>query len=184
MSGEPISGELLMPGEGKAASSPPTDQQLAIQRQFLKFLSTWLDNVFVMPGGWRFGLDPIIGLIPVVGDLATTLVSLYIVATAAQLRVPRSTLARMGVNIAIDSIVGAIPFVGNIFDFAWKANARNAQLLERYANASNNERKEHGFWDWLLVVQVEHFYFLLIILKKCAWMARVISELVLLRHML
>ena len=70
MSGEPISGELLMPGEGKAASSPPTDQPLAIQRQFLKFLSTWLDNVFVMPGGWRFGLDPIIGLIPVVGDLA------------------------------------------------------------------------------------------------------------------
>jgi hypothetical protein len=111
-----------------------------------------LDNAFVVPGfGWRFGLDPIIGLIPIVGDLATTLISLYIIATAAQMQVPKSTLARMGLNIIIDSVVGAIPLVGNIFDFAWKANALNIQLLERHANASPTEQKKQSFWDWLLV---------------------------------
>jgi hypothetical protein len=146
-SGQPVSGELLMPGETNRAKS------LQIQKEWLKILSRWLDDVFVVPGSnWRFGLDPIIGLIPIVGDLATTLISLYIIATAAKMQVPKSTLARMGMNIMIDSIVGAIPFVGNVFDFAWKANSKNAQLLERHANSNPVERRKHDLWDRLLVV--------------------------------
>jgi hypothetical protein len=144
--GNPVSGELLIPGDRAAGS------RQVINQQVLKHLATWLDNVFVVPGTrWRFGLDPIIGLIPIVGDLATTLISLYIIASAAQMQVPKSTLARMGLNIVIDSVVGAIPLVGNVFDFAWKANALNMQLLERHANASHLERKKHSWWDWLLV---------------------------------
>jgi hypothetical protein len=143
---QPVSGELLMPGQTNRARG------LLVQKEWIKLLSRWLDDVLVVPGtNWRFGLDPIIGLIPLVGDLATTLISLYIIATAAQMQVPKSTLARMGLNIMIDSIVGAIPFVGNIFDFAWKANAKNAQLLERHANASSTERRQHNLWDWLFV---------------------------------
>lgn len=145
--GQPVSGELLMPGETNRSKS------LQIQKEWLKVLAGWLDTAFVVPGtNWRFGLDPIIGLIPLVGDLATTLISLYIIATAAKMQVPKSTLARMGMNIMIDSIVGAIPFVGNVFDFAWKANAKNAQLLERHANATQVERRKHDHWDRLLVV--------------------------------
>jgi len=148
---QPVSGELLMPGQTNRGQTY-SGQALAIQKEFVKILASWLDNVFVVPGSnWRFGLDPIIGLIPVVGDLATTLISLYIIATAAQMQVPKSTLARMGLNIMIDSVVGAIPFVGNVFDFAWKANAKNAQLLERHANATTTERRQHDFWDWLFV---------------------------------
>jgi len=144
--GTPVSGELLIPGNRSAASRDLINQQV------LKYLAKWMDNAFVVPGlGWRFGLDPIIGLIPVVGDLATTLISLYIIAAAAQMQVPRSTLARMGLNIAIDSVAGAIPLVGNLFDFAWKANALNMQLLERHANATPDQRHKHGFWDWLFV---------------------------------
>ncbi len=144
--GQPVTGELLMPGETNRA------QSLLLQKEWLKVLASWLDNVFVIPGSnLRFGLDPVIGLIPIVGDLATTLLSLYIIATAAKMQVPKSTIARMGLNIMIDSIVGAIPLVGNVFDFAWKANARNAQLLERHASSTVGEQRQHGFWDWLLV---------------------------------
>jgi hypothetical protein len=135
-----------MPGERAAGS-----RQL-VNQQWLKLLSVWLDNAFVVPGTrWRFGLDPIIGLIPIVGDLATTVISLYIIAAAAQMQVPKSTLARMGLNIVIDSVVGAIPLVGNLFDFAWKANALNIQLLERHANSTATERRNHSVWDWLLL---------------------------------
>jgi hypothetical protein len=148
---QPVSGELLIPGQANRGSAY-TPQALAVQKAFLKLLARWLDDAFVLPGlNLRFGLDPIIGLIPVVGDLATTLISLYIIATAAKLKVPKSTLARMGLNIMIDSVVGAIPFVGNVFDFAWKANAKNAQLLERHANATVTQRRQHDFWDWLFV---------------------------------
>jgi hypothetical protein len=144
--GNPVSGELQIPGERASGARPLTAHHV------LKFLATWLDNAFVVPGtNLRFGLDPIIGLIPIIGDLATTIMSLYILATAAQMQVPKSTLARMGLNIAIDSVVGAIPLVGNIFDFAWKANALNMQLLERHANATPTERQKHTFWDRLFV---------------------------------
>jgi len=147
--GNPVSGELLMPGDRAAGS-----RQL-INEQWLKVLAAWLDNVFIVPGtNWRFGLDPIIGPIPIVGDLATTVISLYIIAAAAQMQVPKSTLARMGLNIVIDSVVGAIPFVGNIFDFAWKANARNMQLLERSLAAPPTERRKQSAWDWIFLVSL------------------------------
>ena len=171
----PVSGELLLPGDRAAGS-----RQLA-NEQWLKILAVWLDKAFVVPGvGWRFGLDPIIGLIPIVGDFATTLISLYIIATAAQMQVPKSTLARMGLNIAIDSVVGAIPFVGNIFDFAWKANSANMQLLERHANAAPTTRRKHGLWDWLFVVGMLLAVLMVVIgsLTVTAWMISGIFNLV------
>src|SRR5438552_697929 len=74
-----------------------------------KLISVWSDTVFEVPGvGWRFGLDPIIGLIPVAGDFASALASLYILAVAAEMQVPRSTMLRMGLNVAIDYFVGSI----------------------------------------------------------------------------
>src|SRR5436305_2917535 len=86
----PVVGELL-------DSEPASSRALGIsQQQVAKMLSYWLDSVFVVPGlGWRFGLDPIIGLIPVAGDLATSLISFYILSLAVHLGVPRSTLMRM-----------------------------------------------------------------------------------------
>ena len=103
--GNPVTGELLMPGDRAASSRQLVDQQ------WLKLLATWLDNVFTVPGTTlRFGLDPIIGLIPIVGDLATTVISLYIIAAAAQMRVPKSTLARMAANSArFCALIGLTP---------------------------------------------------------------------------
>jgi NAD/NADP transhydrogenase beta subunit len=164
-----------MPGERTGGS-----QQL-VNQQLLKILSAWLDNVFVVPGTrLRFGLDPIIGLIPVVGDLTTTVISLYIIACAAQMQVPKSTLARMGLNIVIDSVVGAIPFVGNIFDFAWKSNALNMQLLERHASATPTERKKHNLWDWLFAAGMMLVVVVVVIgsLTSTAWLIAWLFSLV------
>jgi hypothetical protein len=123
-----------------------------LRQQWIKLLSIWTDTVFEIPGlGWRFGLDPLIGLVPVVGDVASAAVSLYILSVAAHMQLPRVTLARMMLNVGVDYLVGAIPFVGNIFDFGWKANYWNAQLLERALAAPASERRRQTIWDTLFV---------------------------------
>ena len=141
--GTPVEGELLFDTDG----GPQADHRL-----WLKLLSSWTDNVFEVPGlGWRFGLDPIIGLVPVVGDLASAAVSFYILSVAAQMQVPRSTLARMGLNVGIDYLVGSIPLFGNVFDFVWKANQKNMKLLERHIAAPQSARTQQGIWDWIVI---------------------------------
>lgn len=97
----------------------------------IRRLATWLDAAFRIPGTRiRFGWDPIIGfLLPVVGDAATVPLKLAPVGVAWKLGGSRWLIAKMLFNIAIDSTVGAIPLVGDIFDLFFKANLRNARLL-------------------------------------------------------
>lgn len=98
-------------------------------------LAWLLDNAIAIPGTrLRIGFDALIGLIPGVGDLAGVLVSSYIVGQAWRMGVPRSTLVHMGANILIEGIVGAVPLAGDLFDAAWKANARNVALLRAHAD--------------------------------------------------
>jgi Domain of unknown function (DUF4112) len=93
-------------------------------------LATLLDSALVVPGtNIRFGLDAIVGLVPGIGDLVTSLVSLYIVHEARQLGAPSHLLVRMVANIAIDGIVGSVPLAGDMFDVMWRANRRNMTLL-------------------------------------------------------
>lgn len=112
-----------------------------------------MDNAFRIPGlGWRFGLDSVIGLIPGVGDSATSIVSLYILASAVRYRVPKVTLLRMGLNIGIDWAVGALPVVGDAFDAYWKSNQRNIELIRQRATVrSAEEAREGRASDWLFV---------------------------------
>ena len=99
----------------------------------IESLARWLDARFVIPGtNWRFGLDGVIGLVPVVGDGVTALLSAYIILRARELGAPRWLLARMGANWAIDSVLGAVPLVGDIFDVAFKSNLKNLRLLQRH----------------------------------------------------
>ena len=98
-----------------------------------KGLARVLDDLIRIPGtNIGIGLDPIIGLIPGVGDMAGGLLSTYILMVAARQGVPTSVLLRMLGNIAIDGLVGVIPVLGDLFDFGLKANRRNVDLLERY----------------------------------------------------
>lgn len=113
----------------------------------------WLmDDLFRIPVlGWRFGLDALIGLIPAFGDTSTSLVSFYILAQAVRYRVPKVTILRMGLNIAIDYAVGSIPFVGDLFDAWWKSNQMNLELLKRRAGVSAAEADTGRASDWLFV---------------------------------
>ena len=114
-------------------------------------LSRWMDSQFEIPGlGIRFGLDALFGLIPGLGDTLTSLVSFYILSAGVRHGVPRITLARMGLNIAIDWIIGAIPFIGDLFDVAWKSNVKNVELIRRHVNQGDASRKAR-LLDWLFV---------------------------------
>lgn len=92
-----------------------------------------LDEAIRVPGtDFRIGIDPIVGLMPGVGDLLGGAASLYIILEAARTGAPTSVLVRMAANVAIDTLVGAIPVLGDVFDFGWKSNTRNARLLARH----------------------------------------------------
>jgi len=91
-----------------------------------------MDSSIRLPGGFRIGVDGLIGLVPVLGDLAAAGASFYIVAQAARAGVPTSVLVRMVLNVALDAMIGAIPVLGDVFDVAFKANLRNARLMDAY----------------------------------------------------
>lgn len=111
-----------------------------------------MDDMFRVPVlGWRFGLDALIGLIPGLGDTSTSLVSFYILAAAVRYRVPKITMLRMGLNIAIDYVVGSIPVVGDFADAWWKSNRKNLELLQKRAAVSAEEARSARASDWLFV---------------------------------
>lgn len=115
-------------------------------------LARWLDYAFAAPGGFRFGLAGIIGLIPGIGDVFDALVSLYIVLRAIQLGVPRVAIVRMLVNIGIEALAGAVPFIGDLFDIAFKANRRNYRLLR--SHIYDPKRQKAHDWVFLIVAAV------------------------------
>jgi len=118
----------------------------------LERLGWLMDDLFRIPGlGWRFGLDAVIGLIPALGDTTTSLVSLYILASAVRYRVPKITLLRMGLNIGIDYVLGSFPVVGDLFDAYWKSNKMNLELLKRRAQVSATQAEKGRASDWLFV---------------------------------
>lgn len=100
--------------------------------RFIERLSWFLDESIPLPGGYRIGVDGFIGLIPGIGDFIGGLLSSVIIYKAHQLGVPRMILGRMIINMMIDTVLGAVPVAGDVFDFVWKANKRNAVLLDDY----------------------------------------------------
>jgi hypothetical protein len=118
----------------------------------VELLARWMDNVFEIPGtGIRFGLDAVIGLVPAIGDVLTSFVSMYILRVAARRGVPRVVLLRMSANLAIDYLLGSVPIVGDAFDVYWKANIKNVELLKRHAVAGPVSAKHGSAGDWLFV---------------------------------
>ena len=96
-------------------------------------LAFLLDDAIRIPGtSFRIGLDPLIGLVPGLGDAIGALASAWIVVEAARFGAPRAVLARMLYNIGIDSLIGAVPGPGDLFDFVWKSDAKNVALLRRH----------------------------------------------------
>lgn len=117
----------------------------------LEALARLMDGFIHLPGGWRVGLDAILGLLPIVGDVLSMFVSLFILKAAAQQGVPRITLLRMGMNVGVDALVGAVPFLGDLFDVGWKANERNVELMRRSLAETPREARRARRGDWLFV---------------------------------
>ena len=133
-------------------SGPPVPVEVAEHRLGrLRKLAWLLDNQFRIPGtNFRFGLDAIIGLVPGLGDVAGSVASATLIFEAARLGASKSVLARMMVNVGIETLFGAVPALGDLFDAAFKANARNLRLLERHAAAPGVARQtSRRFLFWL-----------------------------------
>lgn len=121
-------------GQGPGFAGMPFGEMTRAQRfARLDALAKLLDVAFVLPGtNVRYGIDGLIGLVPIVGDLLTTAISLWIVREARSLGAPKHIVARMLGNVALDGVVGIVPFVGDAFDVMFRANMRNMRLLKRW----------------------------------------------------
>jgi hypothetical protein len=121
----------MMAWAGAVPIDAPAGAQARLTR--LRRLAWLIDAAFRLPGTrFRFGLNSVIGLIPLGGDAVLGLVSLYIIYEAAQLGVPRAQLARMIANVGLEVAGGSVPILGDLFDMALKANLRNLAIIERH----------------------------------------------------
>ena len=154
------------------AKQPARSADAAPRLAFARFLAELLDQRFTIPGtSIRIGLDPIIGLIPGIGDALANLAGSAILFIGAKLNLPKIVLLRMALNIALNTLIGAIPFVGDLFSIWFRSNVRNALLLERYAS---QHRQRAATTDWLFVIAVIGGLLLLLIgvLIGLAWLIR------------
>lgn len=137
-------------------SPPPHPEEPFQQEQdrediriFADLLATLLDSAFRIPGtNIRIGLDPLLGLIPGLGDLIANLLGTTLLVLATQLGVPRIVIFRMTLNIFINTLLGAIPGIGDLFSIWFKSNVRNAELLRRYCRPGP---PRSTIWDWAYV---------------------------------
>ncbi len=115
-----------------------------------------LDELVTVPGtSQRIGLDPVVGLIPVVGDVVAAVVGMWVIAEAARFGIPRVVLGRMMVNLVVDLVIGAIPFLGDLYDVAFRSNSRNLGLFRRHAlDPDASTRGEQALLFGLVLVAV------------------------------
>ncbi|MBV8176261.1 MAG: DUF4112 domain-containing protein [Verrucomicrobia bacterium] len=144
----------VLPPEGKTKHASDPDP-------FIGFVSRLLDTFFVFPGTRiRFGFEPIIGLIPILGDQATSLMSAALLYRSAQHRLPKIALIRMALNILINGVVGMVPFFGDIFVLWYKPNIRNYKILQRHAGQAAGVTRG----DWLFVsILIGSTFFLMVV---------------------
>jgi hypothetical protein len=112
----------------------------------IRRLSYLMDSSFRIPFvGWKVGLDPILGIIPGVGDLISTVVSVYIVSLAIRFNLPTTKVIQMLLNVGIETLLGIVPVLGDIFDAYYKSNIRNLEILEKHLNEVSNNVENAGF---------------------------------------
>jgi hypothetical protein len=148
---DPVYPEIIPPGS-QPSRRRPTGSQGGMTDENLDRLAQVLDDVFQVPGTRiRFGLDALLGLLPGLGDAASGLASCVIIVAAWKRGLPRVTIARMLANVALDSMLGAIPIIGDLFDVAWKSNRMNVNLLQR-SQGYPTVKQTAADWLFLLLV--------------------------------
>ena len=128
----------------------PSDSAATLEQ--VRRLARTLDNSIPLPGGVRIGWDAVLGLIPGLGDGAGAVLSSFIVIQAARLGASRAVLTRMVGNVALEALLGSVPFLGDLFDAAFKANVRNVRLLEQHLAAPGRTQRASTGWVVGLVV--------------------------------
>jgi len=125
---------------------------LAKTRNQLDHLAWLLDNCFRIPGtNWRFGLEALIGLVPGAGDAVSAILGLFLLVRAFQFKLPKIVIVRMLVNSLMDFSIGAIPLLGDAFDFLYKANTRNMKLFHEYAEVPTQSTRKHWIFIGVLI---------------------------------
>lgn len=112
-------------------------------------LTRLLDSAARIPGtSIRFGLDPVLGLVPGLGDVAGAVLSGYVVLLASRLGAPATVIVRMLGNVVVDTVGGTVPVIGDLFDVGWKANTRNLALLERHLGQPETTKRASRAVVW------------------------------------
>jgi hypothetical protein len=156
-----------MPDVTRIPRPPRVDADPRLRR--LRHLAWLLDQSFTI-GGKRFGLDPLLGLIPGLGDWAGAGLSLYVVYEAMRLGVPWPVIARMLGNIAIEALVGTVPVAGDIFDFVWQANIRNLQLVDRHYRPHHRPRSMRAIGALFFLICLAVLALLLATISVTVWL--------------
>lgn len=140
MTGRPLEPEVL-----------PSGSSLPVRDPWIERIAMLMDGVIPI-GRWSIGLDAVLGLVPGIGDAASALISMLIVVRAVQAGVPRVAVARMMANIAIDTLIGSIPILGDVFDVAYRANLKNLRIYEESMEFRRQGTARHwGFFIALLL---------------------------------
>ena len=137
--------ELPLQGPIVSADLPPRVPD------WVEKLAWLMDRSIPIGKRWSIGLDGIVGFFPGVGDLAGSFVSALIVASATQAGLPRAAIARMVTNVAVDTVLGGIPFIGDLFDFAFKANTKNIKIYQEHLQGRTQKVRN---WMFTLLVSL------------------------------
>ena len=141
--------------EGDVVGASRTERFRAAERRIGRVTHT-LDELIGIPGTpIKVGLDPIVGLIPVVGDAVAGIVGAWVIGEAARFGIPRVVLARMVVNLVVDLAIGAIPLLGDLYDVAFRSNSRNLALFRRHAlEPDASTRSDQAFFAGLALLVI------------------------------
>lgn len=159
---------------GEVITDPAADERLRAAERRIAGVAWLLDNSIPIPGTrMRFGVEPLVGLIPGAGDLLSAAMGVGILVESARFRLPRIVMVRMVANTLLDLAAGTIPFLGDLFDFAYKSNTRNLELFRKYARDPGAGTGEHKAFVGGLVFLIVGA--LLLVLTVLGW---ILNELV------
>ena len=148
----------------------PADAAMRLAR--LRKVAWLLDRSVGVGPNARFGLDPVIGLLPVVGDWLGAGLSLYVVYEALRLGISWPVLGRMLINVGVETVAGAVPVLGDIFDFVWQANSRNLRLVEEHYHARLRPRSAGSIMGVLIGVAIALAVALIASLWLAIWLVK------------
>jgi hypothetical protein len=160
---------MARPVSGDVVGASRAERFGAAERR-IRRVTDVLDEAFTIPGTHvRAGLDPLIGLIPFVGDAVAAVVGAWVIAEATRFGIPRIVVARMSVNLLVDLAIGAIPLIGDVYDVTMRSNSRNLDLFRRHALDPDASTRGHQAFFAGLVLMLVGAIWLVIVLALRLW---------------